>query len=142
MRGLVGRVRKNKSCREESQDFRGIAMKRTKIIGAAILVNIVMCSNVVAETEGISGAFLKKICTSYVDRPANTFEGMCIGYVVGVMSVMEYINVICRPVKSTHAQATLVVQKYLSDHPGKLHLNADALVIDALQEAFPCPAKD
>jgi len=117
-------------------------MKRTKTIGAALVVNFIMCSHVVAETEGISGAFLKKTCTSYVDRPENTLEGMCIGYVVGVMSVMEYINVICRPVKSTHAQATLVVQKYLSDHPEKLHLNADALVIDALQEAFPCPVKD
>ena len=114
-------------------------MKRTKIMGAALLLNIAMCSNVVADTDGVNGAFLKKICASYVDRPANTSEGMCIGYVVGVMSVMEYINVLCRPVKSTHSQATLVVQKYLSDHPEKLHLNADELVLDALQEAFPCP---
>jgi hypothetical protein len=117
-------------------------MKRTIIAGAALLLNFVMHSTVVAETEGVNGAFLKKTCASYVDRPANTFDGMCIGYVVGIMSVMEYINVICRPVKSTHAQATLVVQKYLSDHPEKLHLNADELVIDALQEAFPCPATD
>jgi len=113
-------------------------MKRTTIMGAALLVNVMMCSHVVAETAGVSGAFLKKVCASYVDRPANTIEGMCIGYVVGVMSVMEYINVLCRPEKSTHAQATLVVQKYLSDHPEKLHLNAEELVLDALQEAFPC----
>lgn len=113
-------------------------MQRTTIIGAALLLNAVTCSHAVAQAEGVSGAFLKKTCASFVDRPANTFEGMCIGYVVGVMSVMEYINVICRPVKATHAQATLVVQKYLSDHPEKLHLNADELVIAALQEAFPC----
>jgi hypothetical protein len=98
----------------------------------------VLYSHVVAETAAPDGAFLKKICASYVDRPANTSEGMCIGYVVGVMSVLEYIDVLCRPEKSTHAQATLVVQKYLSDHPEKLHLNADELVLDALQEAFPC----
>jgi hypothetical protein len=63
---------------------------------------------------------------------------MCVGYVVGIMSVLEYINVLCMPLESTHAQATLVVQKYLSDHPEKLHLNAEELVFDALQEVFPC----
>ena len=114
-------------------------MKRTTIIGAAALLSTVMCSNVAAEMEDVSGALLKKFCTSYVDRPANIFDGMCIGYVVGVMSVVEYTNYFCRPVKSTHSQVTLVVKKYLSEHPEKLHLDADGLVLEALIEAFPCP---
>jgi len=113
-------------------------MKHTVIIGAALLLNSLAYSNVSADFEGVSGADLKKICISYVDIPSNTADGMCIGYVVGVMSVMDYINVLCLPAGSSHAQATLVVQKYLSDHPEKLHLHADELVIDALQEAFPC----
>ena len=114
-------------------------MKRTTIIGAAALLSTVMCSAVAAEMEDVSGALLKKICTSYVDRPASTFDGMCVGYVVGVMSVVEYMNYFCRPVKSTHSQAILVVKKYLSEHPEALHLDADGLVLDALVEAFPCP---
>ena len=113
-------------------------MKRTTIIGAAILLSTVMCSNVTAEMEDVSGALLKHICTSYVDKPASTSDGMCIGYVVGVMSVVEYMKYFCRPSKSTHSQATLVVKKYLSEHPEKLHLDADGLVLDALIEAFPC----
>lgn len=116
-------------------------MKQTIIIGAVLILNLPVSGNVVAETDGLSGAYLKKICASYVDRPANTLEGMCVGYVVGVMSVMEYMNVLCRPAGSTHAQAALVVQKYLSEHPEKLHLTADELVLDALQEAFPCTDK-
>jgi len=114
-------------------------MKRTTIIGAVVLLSTVICSNVAAEMEDVSGALLKKICTSYVDRPASTYDGMCIGYVVGVMSVVEYTNYFCRPIKSTHSQVTLVVKKYLSEHPEKLHLDADGLVLDALIEAFPCP---
>jgi hypothetical protein len=114
-------------------------MKRTTIIGATVLLSTVMCSNVAAEMENVSGALLKNLCTTYVDRPASTFDGMCIGYVVGVMSVVEYTHYYCRPVKSTHSQATLVVRKYLSEHPEKLHLDADGLVLDALIEAFPCP---
>ena len=114
-------------------------MKQTTIIGAAALLSTVMCSNVAAEREDVSGALLNNICTSYVDRPASTLDGMCIGYVVGVMSVAEYTNYFCRPLKSTHSQATLIVKKYLSEHPEKLHLDADGLVLDALIEAFPCP---
>ena len=114
-------------------------MKRTIIIGAAALLSTVMCSNVAAEREDVSGALLNNICTSYVDRPASTLDGMCIGYVVGVMSIAEYTNYFCRPMKSTHSQATLIVKKYLSEHPEKLHLDADGLVLDALIEAFPCP---
>jgi len=113
-------------------------MRQTTITGAAALLGIVMCSNAVAEMEDVSGALLKDICTSYVDRPASTLDGMCIGYVVGVMSVVEYTNYFCRPVKSTHSQVTLVVKKYLSEHPEKLHLDADGLVLEALMEAFPC----
>jgi pantothenate kinase type III len=113
-------------------------MKRTIIAGSTLLISSLVCGNVAAEIEGVSGANLKKICESYLYIPSNTAEGMCLGYVVGVMSVMEYINVVCRPVKSTHSQAALVVQKYLADHPEKLHINADELVLDALQQAFPC----
>ena len=114
------------------------AMKRTIIIYAAVLFSTVICSNLTAGAENVSGALLKKICASYVDRPASTSEGMCIGYVVGVMSVVEYTKYFCLPGKSTHSQVTLVVQKYLSEHPEKLHLDADVLVLDALVEAFPC----
>lgn len=113
-------------------------MKQTIIVAATLLLGGLLSSHVAAQLEGVSGASLKKICTSYVDIPSNTSDGMCIGYVTGIMSVMEYISVSCLPAESTHAQATLVVQKYLSEHPEKLHLNAEELVIDALQEAFPC----
>lgn len=113
-------------------------MKQTKIVGATLLLSSLVYSNVSTAFESVSGADLKKICSSYVDVPSNPSDGMCIGYVVGAMSVMEYINVLCLPAGSSHAQAALVVQKYLSDHPEKLHLNAEVLAIDALQEAFPC----
>jgi hypothetical protein len=114
-------------------------MKRTIIIGvAALLLGTATGSEATTELEEVSGALLKKICTSYVDRPSNVYDGMCIGYVVGVMSVVKYTNYFCLPSKSTQSQATLVVKKYLSGHPEKLHLDADGLVLEALIEAFPC----
>ena len=113
-------------------------MIQTIITRMTLLLACLMQANVAAEIESVSGAGLKMICKSFQDIPANTADGMCTGYVVGVMSVMDFINVLCLPDESTHAQATLVVRKYLSDNPEKLHLNAEQLVIDALQEAFPC----
>jgi hypothetical protein len=113
-------------------------MKHIIIPGATLLLGSLISASVTAEFEGVSGADLKKICASYIDIPSTTSDGMCIGFVTGVMSVMEYINILCLPDESTHAQATLVVQRYLSYHPGKLHLNAEGLVIDAIEEAFPC----
>ena len=38
-----------------------------------------------------------------------------------------------------HSQVTLVVQKYLSGHPEKLHLGADGLVLDALNRSLSLP---
>jgi|GEM_PF-1513321 len=113
-------------------------MKAIITMTAVAFLSTAMCSDVSAEFESISGASLKMICGSFLDIPSDTSDGMCVGYVVGIMSVLEYIDVLCMPQKSTHAQATLVVQKYLSEHPEKLHLNAEELVFDALQEAFPC----
>ena len=114
-------------------------MKHRKTIAAAAILSSVLCSNAAAEMDGVSGELLKNICASYIDWPANAADGICVGYVVGVMSFMEYIGVLCLPGNSTHSQAALVVQKYLSDHPEKLHLKANELVFDAIEEAFPCP---
>ena len=113
-------------------------MKRTITAGAALLLGSLISGNAIAEFESINGAELKKLCASFVDIPSGTSDGMCIGYVVGVTSLMEYMDVLCLPVNATHSQATLVAQKYLSDHPETLHVNAEELVIEALQEAFPC----
>jgi hypothetical protein len=119
-------------------EYRVNAMKPRIIVCATFLLNHLIFSPAAADMENISGAYLKKICASYDDIPENPADGMCIGYVVGVMSMMDYIEVLCVPDKITHAQATLVVKQHLSDHPEKLHLNAKELVIDALEEGFPC----
>ncbi|HYQ73042.1 MAG TPA: Rap1a/Tai family immunity protein [Gammaproteobacteria bacterium] len=113
-------------------------MKRILTTGITLLLASLVQTALAAEAHAVRGADLKKICTSFDDIPASASDGMCVGYVVGVMSVMEYINVLCLPGEASHAQMTLVVQKYLADNPAKLHLDAEQLVIDALQEAFPC----
>jgi hypothetical protein len=47
-------------------------------------------------------------------------------------------NGICFPAGASANQNRLVVEKYMAQHPEKLHQYAAILTIDALREAFPC----
>lgn len=44
----------------------------------------------------------------------------------------------CLPDGVTQGQVAKVVVKYMDDHPEKLHLRAEILVINSLIAAFPC----
>ena len=43
------------------------------------MLSTVIGSNVIAETGDISGAYLKKICMTYVEKPESAADGMCTG---------------------------------------------------------------
>ena len=45
----------------------------------------------------------------------------------------------CPPGGTTRAQARLIVEKYMHDHPKDLHLPARDIVFAASQQVFPCP---
>jgi len=42
------------------------------------------------------------------------------------------------PLKVTGGQVRLIVTEYLKKHPERLHKGASGLVMNALEEAFPC----
>lgn len=45
---------------------------------------------------------------------------------------------ICDPEGSVGGQWARVVEKWLKEHPERLHEPAVFLIVDALREAFPC----
>ena len=47
-------------------------------------------------------------------------------------------TVSCPPGGTTRAQARLIVESYMHDHPENLHLPAQDIVFAASQLAFPC----
>jgi hypothetical protein len=47
-------------------------------------------------------------------------------------------NGICFPAGASANQNRLVVEKYMAQHPEKLHEYAAILIVDSLREAFPC----
>ena len=73
-------------------------------------------------------------CQAYV-------EGVFTGYsmVSNALSLKEAgVERVCVPDEAKLKQMILVVQKYLKDHPEKLHSGAGELIMTALKEAFPC----
>ena len=78
--------------------------------------------------------------------------GFCIGFIDGFQQFEQLVDIsqgandanssarlICTPDGVTNRQNVKVVVKYLDRHPEFLHKFAALLVLEAMQEAFPCP---
>jgi hypothetical protein len=97
-----------------------------------------------AEDSGpfLSGDTLFERCT----RGDETGDDFCIGYVAGSVDMLISLQrqgppgakQACMPQGVTLGQVRDVVIKYLSDEPQFRKLDAAALVITALEQAFPC----
>src|SRR5262245_49515819 len=74
--------------------------------------------------------------------------GYCLGMIAGMLHMHAQVRafnelprpLFCLPEDTTITvgQARLIVVCYLETHPEWLHRNPDALVVEALHEAFPC----
>jgi hypothetical protein len=91
-----------------------------------------------------SGQSLSALCERSVDE--------CTGYVLGVYDTLATLHnassisddtpYVCVPPTAKDVRLTLIVAKYLDDHPAERHSGAPKIVIAALAKAFPCKARD
>lgn len=95
-----------------------------------------------AQAAFISGNELMRQCAEFEKRRGTFEDGLCGGFVTGVADVAANSLVrgyrVCFPKQVVTGQLTLVVIKYLREHPEDLHYGADSLVLTALEGAFPC----
>lgn len=105
------------------------------------LLLLLLALPLVAHSQGRNfetGNGLKADCT----KGTAVGTSYCMGYIVGVADSNSYL--ICAPGGSrgvTVGQFVDIAMKYLNDNPAELHKDADVLVLNALQQAFPCPKK-
>ena len=93
-----------------------------------------------AATAWESGNDLLSKC----EQEGDFFEGVCVGYILGIMDGHDALIVwgelneptFCRPDGLSVRQVQAVVIKYLKEHPEDLHKVASSLVLTALTEAF------
>jgi hypothetical protein len=93
---------------------------------------------VFAQVQFRSGNSLKSSCQDD-DVVGRMF---CMGYVIGVADSRAYEY--CAPSGQsgvTQGQLRDIAVKYLNNNPEMLHRDADVLVMNALQNAFPCHKK-
>ncbi len=106
----------------------------SRIVKIAIALGILTG---VASADALTGIELQTACN--VQAPD------CIAFVMGMTQGVRYGQAysqqgykICVPDDATAGQLEQVVQKYLREHPEKLHESAGSLSAEAIYAAFPC----
>jgi len=90
-----------------------------------------------------SGNDIYSLCTS--DSPSD--NRVCLHYILGVTDAFSEINaardnpLFCIRPTMTARQIHDVVKNFLDERPADRDAGAPALVLEAIQQAFPCPAK-
>lgn len=118
-------------------------MKKIIFFLALIVSNTVMATSSPQLLEFCNSA-IKVMNNNYVTTnyyqtgDQATSLGTCLGYVSAVVDMYEGVA-FCVPQNSTYEQYVRVTTKYINNNPEKLNLPAQAMVISALSNAFPCP---
>jgi hypothetical protein len=111
-----------------------------KISSVAVVIALV-CS----EANAFTGTELYRSCQrgpadlSCVAYVRGFVDGMVIGKVVGLTVGLTKLPMFCPPNDGILLeQGRLIVEKFLRDHPERLHEQASFLAANALLDAFPC----
>ena len=91
-----------------------------------------------------SGNTLKSSCNAAEDEYFST--GRCGGYITGIVDSLNTIEPtdaisgfrFCIPEGVTIGQLVDVWEKWSSEHPELMHVDAASLVASAMADAFPC----
>jgi Rap1a immunity proteins len=116
---------------------------------AVVVLSLLCCGN--ARANATSGEELLQKCKT---ESANYGSGFCHGFIAAVLDTLTMWEAsdsyekrthdkdvrFCLPAEVTNGQIVLVFVKYLEDHPEKLHMPANLLLVEALRKAFPCKA--
>jgi hypothetical protein len=120
-----------------------------KLLGALLIAALVSAPAQAGEKEKSvwTGNNLINACRESTTGSTKTsaFEqGICLGTVAGLMGVGRHLKPelsFCPPPNASFAQATRVLVKYMDANPEQLHKTLNVLIVNALQEAWPCPSQ-
>jgi len=107
----------------------------------SLLTCIVCLLSFPADANFFDGNKLENLCSV----ESGISQTSCAYYVMGItdgimlqQNVLGNTKFICIPPSATGEQITAVAKKFMHDHPEILHYPANALVNNALVDAFPC----
>lgn len=73
-----------------------------------------------------------------LQEECNQSATFCQGYVAGVFDAESFFPTLCVPDEASYGQLVDVVTQWLRDHPERRHESAVRLVVQAINEKFPC----
>jgi len=140
----------------------------TKLLSCLFMIAIItsVCLPITSKADELTSGTGNKLITACNDDNYNAHNSSwenCVGFAGGVyvgvifgslvtidvvkkgISVKDsenYFQIIfpvCIPDGATFEQLALVVSKYLHDHPERLNEPSSGLVIQAAEQAWPCP---
>lgn len=87
----------------------------------------------------VSSVSISALVESCGQKPTDMAEGLCTGYILGMLDAMSIARRICpSQTNTTSLQAVAVSRKYLLDHPEQWDASPSWLVGKALSSTFPC----
>ena len=122
---------------------------RHHIVLLYLLLSSLSSTSQQARTQSISpdAADVMSSGNNFISRcdpaPDAWIDGFCRGYIAGLSEPGPLLAAApnCPPKGVTYGQDYLIVVKYIHNHPEQMHKQTSVLVLEALQEAFPCPAR-
>ena len=125
---------------------------------AFIVVSLALSSlPVLPQEKKDTGIDLQRECLAIQATSRSSYDyqqaAHCFGYIMGVrvpLRIWQETNSekhlpltdvpACIPLEATNGELVQVVLHYLDQHPNKLHMGYDELVLLALGDAYPCSA--
>ena len=101
---------------------------------AAVLAVAAVAYTTAVQAQNLSGNKLLEDCTA---TGGSFRSGVCHGYIRALAEAFGP----CAPTGVTYGQITDVVIKHLYDNPQSRHREAQELILNAMAQAWPCPAR-
>jgi Rap1a immunity proteins len=98
----------------------------------AILIGMLLCWSSRGPAEFLTGNKLYEFCTS-----RGIESTVCNSYIMGVVDSYSN-NKVCVPKEVAASQVADIVADWLFKHPESRHHSAPELIVEAIQEKFPC----
>lgn len=137
------------------KNYYGQTFKLGLVFLVMLALAMMLAGKAEAENDDYGRFYTGNKLLSKCEEPAGAIRGVCLGYIIGIFDSLEVFKVlypniysgtsICTKIYNyselTTGQIERIVIKYLNDHPEDLHHPAGGIILWALSEAFPCPAK-
>ena len=108
-------------------------MKNKHIIVLLVFLGISLSGSMAYAYDGNE---LLKCCDNYAVSKGSFAQGWCAGFINAIF--LETDVRFCPPKGVKNIQKVLVVEKYMRDHPEKLHERAESLIRQSFVSAWPC----